>query len=123
MKSWNLNPANGDYVLDALGSPEQTDSLLIPAYIRLKAPRTRWLYAPDTEWGSDFYTVRKRHSALDGSLCEQIGSRALKPLIDDGRASKVTLTATVQTRTGIGLETKIADAGGNVSSATFKPIT
>lgn len=123
MKSWNLNPANGDYVLDSQGSPEQTDSLLIPAYIRLKAPRTRWMYAPDTDWGSDFYTVRKRQTALDGSLCEQIGVRALKPLIDDGRASKVTLTATVQARGAVGLETKIADAGGNESSAVFKPIT
>lgn len=123
MKSWDLNPATGDYKLDANGSPVETDSLLVPAYIRLKGPRTRWLYAPNADWGSDFYALRKRHSSLDGSLCEQIGARALQSLIDDGRASTVTLNATVQSRGAVGLETEIVDAGGQGDSATFNPIT
>lgn len=123
MKSWDIDPSKGDYKLNSSGNPIETDSLLVPAYIRLKAQRTRWLYAPNPDWGSDFYTVRKRHSTLDGSLCEQIGAHALKPLIDDGRASTVTLTATVQTRGGVGLETEITDSGGEAQTAVFIPIT
>lgn len=111
--SWSLDPATGDYLMNSNGTPKETDSLTIPAYIRLKARRTKWLYAPDPDWGSDFYSVQKRHQPKDGSNLEAIALRALKPLIDDGRASTITVTASVQSRYGVGLETEIIDASGS----------
>lgn len=110
-QNWNINPKTGDYVMVG-GSPQQTDSLLIPAYIRLKTRRTQWLYAPNTEYGSDFYLVKKRRTNENASTIESIGARALQPMIDDSRASQIDITTTAVARQGLQLETDITDARG-----------
>lgn len=117
-QSWNINPASGDYINDN-GVPEETDSLLVPAYFRLKTKRTQWLYSTDDTFGSDFYLQKKRKSGQDASAIESVGSRALQPLIDDGRASEVTVTATVASRNAVGMETEIIDARGEPEQIVF----
>ena len=110
-QNWNQNPASGDYVM-VKGAPEQTDSLTIPAYIRLKTKRLTWLYAPDTSYGSDFHLIKKRRTDQNPTLIENVAASALQPIVDDGRAREISVTTTVATRSGVGLETKIADASG-----------
>jgi phage gp46-like protein len=110
-KSWDIDPKKRDYVLEK-GAPRQTDSLTIPAYIRLKTRRLRWMYAPDNSYGSDFYTIKKRKSTDDASAIEAIAARALQPIADDGRASAIQIDTTVATRSGVGLQAKITDASG-----------
>lgn len=117
-QNWNLDPKTGDYVLIG-GSPEQTNSLQIPAYIRLKTPRTRWLYAPDERYGSDFYTLQKRQTTRDSSLVETVAANALQPIVDDGRAQTIEVETTVLARNAIGLQTEILTADGSIEELTL----
>ena len=94
------------------GAPKQTNSLRIPAYHRLRISRTKWLYAPDNQYGSDFYALKKRKNSSDVTTVENTAARALQPLIDDGRSSEISIEAKVNTRHNVGLQTQITDAQG-----------
>ncbi len=118
MQSWNMDPHKRDYVMDN-GAPVETNSLQVPAFFRLRIKRKQWLYAPDTRFGSDFYTVLKRPSQNAAQRLENIGSAALQPMIDDGRADSVTVTADVFNRNGVSMTTDIVDASGVAQTATF----
>ena len=91
MSSWKIDPKTGDPLI-VNGSPVEDDSLIYPAYYRLKVRRTQWLYAPDTHYGADFYTVKKRFNPNDVNGLTNMAEVALQPMIDDGRASDVTAT-------------------------------
>lgn len=114
-KSWEIDPKTGDYIMEG-GSPKETDSLRIPAYIRLKTRRQQWLYAPDTQYGSDFHLVRKRRTTEDASAIESIAARALQPILDDGRADSITVDTTATSRHGVGLQASIVEADGTVEN-------
>ncbi len=118
MQNWNIDPVKGDYVMEG-GAPEQTDSLKVPAYFRLKTKRQQWLYAPDENFGSDFYTIKKRPAENANQRLENIAAAALQPLADDGRASQITATVTQNTRNATGLNVSIIDAAGEVEEQTF----
>lgn len=120
-QNWNLNPKIGDYVMVG-GDPQQTDSLTIPSYIRLKTMRTKWLYAPDTEYGSDFYLVKKRRTNENASTLESMAARAQQPIVDDGRASSISVTTTAVARQGVQLESDITDARGKVETLVLPQI-
>lgn len=89
--SWQINPSTGDYVMTN-GAPVDDTALIYPAYYRLKVQRTQWLYAPDTKYGSDFYTIKKRFNPNDVNPLANIAAVALQPMIDDGRATDVEAT-------------------------------
>lgn len=110
-ESWDIDPATGDY-LQEKGNPIPTRSLRIPAYIRLKTHRTGWLYAPDQNYGSDFYALKKRQTTRDSINVETIAARALQPILDDGRASEIDVNTVVAVRNAIGMDVKIIDAQG-----------
>lgn len=109
---WEKDPNSGDYVMEG-GAPKQTDSLRIPAYYRLKISRSKWLYAPNAQYGSDFYLLKKRRSNQDASTVENTAAAALQPIADDGRASSIEITTTQTARNGVALEAIITDAEGN----------
>ena len=111
-----LDRSNGDYVLNEKGKIEETDSLIIPAYIRLRTKKGKWMYAPDTSYGSTFFEAKKRKTNGDASAMEKIASTALKPLIDDGRADQIDIDATYSSRHAIGLEIKIESSKGLVDT-------
>jgi phage gp46-like protein len=113
MQNWEINPATGDYIMEG-GSPKETDSLRIPAYFRLKIPRTKWLYARDNQLGSDFNTLKKRQTTKDASQIETIGATALQPMADDGRAQSIEVEATATSRQGVQLEARIVKADGQI---------
>jgi phage gp46-like protein len=121
MQHWDRDPASGDYVMTD-GAPAQTDSLTIPAYIRVKSQRKKWLYAPNDRWGSDFGTVKKNRASASPGIIESIGARAVQPLVDDGRADGVTVEAVTRTRYGLGVKINILTASGQQEEITFLPI-
>lgn len=110
--SWNINPVTGDYVMDATGKPVVNSDLKTPAYFRLSVNRTSWMYAPDANYGSDFYLLRKKQTPKDATSVEAIANRALQPMIDDGRASSVTATLLAQDRGSAAMGVLIIDAQG-----------
>lgn len=120
-QSWNLDPTKGDYVMDG-GAPEQTDSLTVPAYFRLKTKNGKWLYAPDNKYGSKFYTVLKRPVNNSNLTLENIAAQALQPMADDGRASQIQVDVVENQRNGTALQISITDASGEVETATFSGI-
>lgn len=121
MQNLSIDPKTGDYILSK-GTPVETDSLTIPAYIRLKVKRTQWLYAPDTDYGSDLYTIKKRRTTEDASFIENIAAGALQPIANDGRASSIEVTTVQVARHGIGLQADIADARGVVERIVLPAI-
>lgn len=121
-QNWEIDPVTKDYVMKG-GAPVNTDSLTIPAYIRLSTKRTQWLYAPDTNYGSDFYLIQKRRSTTDASQFENTAARALQPMVDDGRSSGISVTTQVLTRGAVGMEVDITDARGQTEETTLIPIT
>lgn len=120
-ESWDVDPKTGDYVMES-GVPKKGTSLLTPAYFRMKAKRGTWMYAPDSKWGSDFHLVTKRVSVTDGQFLESVAEKALQPMIDDGRASEVTITTAAQSRHNTGLEVELIDAQGDAEQLNFDPI-
>lgn len=122
MSSWVVDPKTGDY-LSTNGSPTNSEDLRIPAFYRLKIHRQGWMYAPDPNYGSDYYLLRKRHKPSDARSIETIGSKALQPIIDDGRATDISMTTTLTTRNGTTLETLITDASGVEQELNLNPIS
>lgn len=101
-QNWNIDPVSGDYVLVG-GAPEQTDSLNIPAYFRLKIGVDTWLYAPDSNYGSRFSAIKKRPTGRDTSKIENAAAVALQPIVDDGRALSITVETTGANRNNVSL--------------------
>ena len=118
----SLDPKTGDYVMDSQGKPTFEKGLLVPAYLRLKASRSKWMYSPDVDYGSDYHLITKRVTRGDNILVDAITEKALKPLLDDGRASKVEIEPKEYTRHTAELNIKLSDAQGQVEELEFNPI-
>lgn len=112
MSSYKIDPKTGDYLMKN-GTPVVDDSLIYPAFYRLKVRRTKWLYAPDTSYGSDLYTVKKRFNPNDTTNVTNMVEVALQPMVDDGRAVAIdSKYLAPQGRNDIQLSTTITDAQG-----------
>lgn len=121
-QSWDIDPKIGDYIMVG-GQPQETDSLTVPAYVRLKAPRLGlrkrngepggWMYAPDNRWGSGFEALKgTRVSSRDTTTVESTAAIALQPIADNRRARSITVNALVFARGAVGLQADILDNGG-----------
>lgn len=119
MSSWKLDPATGDYVVEG-GNPVTDETLKTPAYIRLKVQRLRWLYAPSSQYGSDYYASHIRIRSTED--LEKIGNKALKPLVDDLRAKSAEVITTAAARGSVELQARIVDDLGQVEVLTFTPL-
>lgn len=118
--SWQINPANGDYVMTG-GAPTDSSDLIYPAYYRISIPRLKWLYAPDTKYGSDLNTLQKKA----GNAALNMIQTALEPMIDDGRALAVDPEFTSPqpaSRNMAGIKINITDAEGTVTTLPLPTI-
>lgn len=107
------------------GKPTDSDSLLYPAYYRLKITRLRWLHAPDANYGSDYGNLSKRFNAGNTTGLANIGTQALEPMVVDGRALAASVTpSTVQPslRGNAALEVKITSADGTTETLILPPV-
>lgn len=118
---WEVDPKNGDYVMEG-GAPKQTESLRIPAYYRMKIPRTKWMYAPNDKYGSLFWSVRKRVSTQDNSLLENMAADAIQPIVDDGRAIQAEVTTVAVARHGVGMSAVLTDSSAKPQTLVLPQI-
>ena len=91
MDAW-LNPSTGDYVLlsNALAR-DPADGLANAVYIRLMTPLGSWWQDPAL--GSRLHElVRQKDLSRIGVLAAQYADQALKPILDDGRATAIQVT-------------------------------
>lgn len=106
---WARDMATGDYVMRN-GAPAHDASLAPPVRLRLRAPRKGWLYAPDSQYGSDFYLYRRRRSVdFRDQLAENLASQALEPMVTDGRIGTVEVDTSETKRGGLALTIRITD--------------
>lgn len=112
-ESWLMDPQTRDYVQDANGMPVITRGLEMPAFFRSTIPRQGWLYAPNDLYGSDYRREKRKQGSGAASTMRGVGQRALKPLIDDGRAQSVAVTPSQLPRTGVEIDVMLVDASGN----------
>lgn len=120
-QNWDRNEKTGDYLMRG-GSPIETDSLRIPAYNRLKVRRLGWLYAPDEQYGSDFFRLQKRQTNRDTSAVENIAGRGLQPILDDGRAQRIDVDFDAVARHGVGIKVKLVSASGKTEELNLNPL-
>lgn len=81
-----INPRTGDYT----GST--TTTLQNAVYLRLTVPLGSWWADPTL--GSRLYLLkREKDVARVRTLARQYAEQALQPILDDGRASSITVTA------------------------------
>ena len=118
--SWLIDPTTHDYLLEK-GSPIKDKSLKFPAYARLRITRGSWLYAPDADYGNDLNLIT-RQSKASGPLIENVMTRALQPMIDDGRATAIDLEPAGNARFGESITLTITDAEERNLSLTLDPV-
>lgn len=120
-QNWLIDTVTGDYVMKG-GKPVLDTTVIVPVYIRAKAPRTKWLYAPDKAWGSDFYKTTIRHDNNSGKQLQGVMLRALQPMINDKRIVNVTITALKQALGVYLFETDVVQSQGQTVNITLSPI-
>ena len=82
-----LNPLTGDY------TGKSINNLQNAVYIRLLTPLGTWW--ADKTMGSLLHLLRREKDVPRvGLLAEQYASEALQPIVDSGRADKITVNAT-----------------------------
>lgn len=90
-----IDPQTGAYTGQLTSA---STALVNAAYFRLQTPLGS--YWADTTLGSKLYLLkRSKDTANKTVLAEQYATQALQPLLDDGRATSVSATAT-RVRTG-----------------------
>ncbi|RQU99213.1 hypothetical protein DF039_38015 [Burkholderia cenocepacia] len=81
-----LNPRTGGY------TGTQTDTLANAVYLRLTTPLGSWWAA--REVGSLLHTLaREKDTPRVRQLAQQYAEQALAPIVKDGRATRITVTA------------------------------
>ncbi|AKE61118.1 phage GP46 family protein [Citrobacter amalonaticus Y19] len=81
-----IDPTTGDY------SGETTDTLANAVYLRLMTPLGSWWADPSL--GSLLHTLRREKDVSRvRKLAVQYAQQALQPIIDDGRATSIDISA------------------------------
>lgn len=81
-------------------------------YLRLTTPLGSWWKDPSL--GSRLHELRReKDRPRVGILATQYAEQALQPLLDDGRAKKITITADQPHNGWLNLQIDIIDATGN----------
>lgn len=113
--SWVIDPSSGDYVMTN-GQPTDSADLSFPAYYRLKIKRQKWMYAPDSNYGSDFYKLQRNLTTKPQLALEKIAARALQPIVDDGRATSIGVDVTQVARSGVAITCAISSGQTVIST-------
>lgn len=101
-----ISPHTGDYTL------KQTSTLQNAVYIRLTTPLGSWW--ADGRVGSLLHTLqREKDVERVGLLAQQYAEEALKPLLDDGRASEIVVTHEQPKNGMLYLFIRVTDSRGN----------
>lgn len=107
---FDRDQATGDYIEDDSGRPQMTSNLGPAVRTLLRTHRKQWLYAPDSEYGSDFHLYKKRKSVdfTDG-IGESIAGKALDRLGKDGRADNIEVATSLTQRGGVAFAITLLD--------------
>lgn len=100
-----IDPTTGDL------SGERISSLANVIYLRLRTPLGSWW--ADKSLGSRLHELkRSKDLSRIGTLAKQYAADALKPLLDDGRATAIDITTEQPHNGWLALLIEVTDAGG-----------
>ena len=100
-----LDPRSGDYTGNAI------DTLKNAVYIRLATPLGSWW--ADTSVGSLLHLLqREKDLERVALLAEQYAAEALQPIIDDGRAERISVSAEQPHKGRLNLRIRVETAAG-----------
>jgi phage gp46-like protein len=119
--SMQINPQTKDYQIVG-GNAVQDTSLDTPIYIRLKVQRTKWLYAPDASYGSDFYKQTKKSSTTGANTSQIEAISALQPMVDDGRILSLRTDLVSQSRFSTAIKLTYLQSSNSADQVTIVPI-
>ncbi|MHC8308198.1 tail fiber assembly protein [Pseudomonas sp. GT1P32] len=101
-----INPTTGDL------TGQRINTLANAVYIRLVTPLGTWLADPTL--GSRLHELRReKDRPRVGILAKQYAKQALQPLLNDGRARKISISAEQPHNGWLVLHAEIIDATGN----------
>ncbi len=101
-----ISPLTGDY------TGKHTGTLQNAVYIRLTTPLGSWW--ADGRVGSLLHLIpREKDLERVGLLAQQYAEEALQPLLDEGRASEITVTYSQPKNGSLILSISVKDARGN----------
>lgn len=101
-----INPTTGDL------TGRRIKTLANAVYIRLMTPLGTWWKEPSL--GSRLHELRReKDRPRVGILAKQYAEKALQPLLNDGRAKKITINADQPHNGWLELQIIIIDATGN----------
>lgn len=101
-----IDPRTGDY------SGQMIDSLQNAVYVRLATPLGTWW--GDVKLGSLLHLIqREKDKDRVGTIARQYAEEALKPLLDDGRAQRITVTETQPHNGTLVLDINVKENNGN----------
>jgi len=100
-----INPSTGDY------TGERTSSLANAVYLRLMTPLGSWW--ADTALGSRLHELtREKDVTRVYLLARQYAEQALRPLLEDGRAQAIEVSALSPQKGHCELHIRVLDASG-----------
>lgn len=113
----------GDYVVGTDGKPTLDTSLAPAIRCRLRCHRKKWLHSPDALYGSDFFTYNRRKSVtFSDALGENIASKAIQPMVNDGRADNLVIATQSTNRGGVALAITLTDKQQNQPLTVSVPV-
>lgn len=108
-----INPQSGDY------AGTSTTTLHNAVWLRLAVPLGSWWGDPTL--GSRLYLlVREKDVAHVRTLARQYAEQALQPILDDGRASSITVTANHPHSGWLVLDIVVVQSNGQIMPFTHR---
>ncbi|EAU55825.1 phage GP46 family protein [Mariprofundus ferrooxydans] len=114
-----IDPLTRDY-MPVNGSParDPAGGLANACYLRLSTPLGSWW--ADKTFGSRLHELRRvKDLSRMQRLAKQYAEQALAPVLDDGRASSITVSVGHPQKGQLWLAIEVSDAGGNPLSFKY----
>lgn len=110
--SIKIDTKTQDYV-PLNGQIANSNQLECQIYQLLLTPRTRWLYAPTDQYGSDLYTILNQRQRVTKTQILEIVTRALQPITSTGEFTITNLSVPILTLGTINIKIEGVDSSGN----------
>lgn len=119
--SITIDTVTKDYI-PLNGQIQNSNQLEAQIYQLIQTPKTKWLYAPDSNYGSDFYTLLNQRQRLSKSQILQLVTSALDPLTSTGELTLTSLTVPVLTLGTVNIDIEGVDSSGEKVKFTINPL-
>lgn len=119
--SITLNPKTRDYV-PLNGQIQNSNQLECQIYQLLMTPQTKWLYAPNAQYGSFLSTLLNQRQTITKNKIIELVTTALLPITSTGEFTLSSLTVPVFTLGTVLISIEGVDSSGNPVLFSIDPL-